>query len=46
MLAWIDKAELLVNIIIKGKRKLYSISLEPEIILNGDIILLRENTEG
>jgi hypothetical protein len=38
--------EFLINIIIKGKRELYSISLESGIILNRDIILLRENTKG
>ena len=41
-----DRVELLVNIIIKGKRKLYNISLESGIILNRGIILLRENTKG
>ena len=41
-----DGAELLVNIIIKEKRELYSISLESGIILNRNIILLKENTEG
>jgi hypothetical protein len=41
-----DGAELLVNIIIKGKRELYNMSLESGIIPNGDIILLRGNTES
>jgi hypothetical protein len=40
-----DGAELLVNIIIKGKRELYSTSLESGIIPNRDIILLRGNIE-
>jgi hypothetical protein len=41
-----DGMELLVNIIIKGKRELYNISLESGIILNRGIILLRGNTKG
>ena len=41
-----DEAELLVNIIIKEKRKLYSISLESGIIPNRNIILLKGNTKG
>jgi hypothetical protein len=41
-----DRIELLINIIIKGKRELYSISLESGIIPNRDIILLRGNTEN
>jgi hypothetical protein len=40
-----DRAELLVNIIIKGKRELYNISLKSGIIPNRDIILLKENTK-
>jgi hypothetical protein len=41
-----DGTELLVNIIIKGKRELYGMSLESGIIPNGGIILPRGNTEG
>jgi hypothetical protein len=41
-----NRVELLVNIIIKGKRELYNISLESGIILNRDIILLKGNTKG
>ena len=41
-----DRAELLVNIITKGKRESYGTSLESEIIPNGNIMPLRENAKG